>query len=206
MASFLISYLIADQNIYWDLGVTIDNTTPQVYQREINIDSIEIIQSYSMPENIKALHSENFIEPILYEIKNSINSNSIIKKYDELVSKFSEKEKVNFIKKAFLNKEYIKFFAFHTPAISNQELDNIYIQNLYFSKSFKKAINYIDKLESKQKTDEILWFEIKSLIKLKQLDEAKNKIDYFLEEHTSSDLLNYVIYENTHLKINNENK
>ena len=41
-------------------------------------------------ENIKALHSNNFIPPIIQEIKNPIlNNKNIIKTYDDILNKLS---------------------------------------------------------------------------------------------------------------------
>ena len=201
----IIGCVYAAQETLWDLGVVINKDKAQIYQREININYISTSNQPVIPQNIKALHSNSFIEPILHEIKNPINSNNIIKAYDDIINMLSIGEKTNLIKKAFLNKEYLKFFTLHKPLEHKADFNSMYIQNLYYSKTPQKALESINKIKNDELSDEILLFKIKTLIQLKNILEAQETINLFLNTYPNSDLINYVNYENKMIQYNNEN-
>ena len=190
--------VFADQPL-WDLGVIINNDPAITYQREINLDSIE--GSPAPETNIRALHSNNFIPPIIQEIKNSqINTKNIVKKYDELVSSLSTSDKISSIKKSFLSKKFSSFFSFYKSLNkdhkkANPSLDLMYVQNLYFSNKFKEAKRVVDSSTETAMTPELLLYKIKINIKLKNTDEAHADINYFTTHFIDSDLMQYVIYE-----------
>ena len=190
--------VFADQPL-WDLGVIINNDPAITYQREINLDSIE--GSPALETNIRALHSNNFIPPIIQEIKNSqINTKNIVKKYDELVSSLSTSDKISSIKKSFLSKKFSSFFSFYKSLNkdhkkANPSLDLMYVQNLYFSNKFKEAKRVVDSSTETAMTPELLLYKIKINIKLKNTDEAHTDINYFTTHFIDSDLMQYVIYE-----------
>ena len=193
-----LSVIFADQPL-WDLGVIIDNDPAITYQKEIDIDSIE---NYAQPTtNIRALHSNNFIPPIIQEIKNPlINKNNIIKKYDEIISKLSTPDKILATKKSFLGKKFSSFFSFYKSLNRDQKLidptiDLMFIQNLYFANKFSEAKTVIEEKKDSQLSPELLLYKIKVNIKLMNIEQAKTDINYFIMQHKQSDLMPYVIYE-----------
>ena len=88
---------------YWDLGVIIDKKENIIIQQEIDLSTITYLHKANINQNhIKALHANNFIAPILYDLKYSkFKNNDIIKKYDEFIFTLSLSEKLNFIKLKF---------------------------------------------------------------------------------------------------------
>ena len=190
----------AKQEILWDLGVMIDKTQDKnITQKEIDLDTFTY--SPTTVQEIRALHSNNFIEPILHEIKGSLNhKDNIIKTYDNIINKLSFTEKTALIKKSFLSKEYIKFFSLHKffKNHKNEEttiFNSMYVQNLYYSHQFDKTLTAINAISKKQLTDELLLYKIKTLIKLKFFSEAKTNIDDFITIYPNSDLIHYINHE-----------
>ena len=194
----IITIAFADQPL-WDLGVIIDSNPAITYQREVDLDSIE---GYAAPTtNIRALHSNNFLPPIIQEIKSpQIRTKNIIKKYDELVSTLSTSDKILSMKKSFLNKKFFSFFSFYKSLSQNHKkanpsIDLMYIQNLYFSNKFSEANRAVSSLEETAMTPELLLYKIKINLKLMNIDEAQTDIDYFTTHFSNSDLMQYITYE-----------
>ena len=198
------SSLLYTAQSLWDLGVVIDKDLKIISQQEIdiqNINNISINTQTQKKKNIKALHSNNFIKPILKEIKHPlINDINIIKKYDEIINKLSLKDKIVHIKKAFLKKEYTKFSKIYNlinkenrPPPRQLELMNI--QNLYYANKFKEAKKELSKLNSNNISDELLLYAIKINIKLNEIEKAQSGIKIFIEKYSESDFLPYIIYE-----------
>ena len=209
LSLFLIfSGVSADEVILWDLGVIIDYDKESVYQREIDIHSLDrVYNNKSAPKHIKALHSNSFIEPILHEIKTSTkNDLNIIKRYDNILQHLSIKDKIDMMKKSFLNKEYWKFFSLHsffkndkTP--EDTMLNSMYLQNLYHSKKINEALDFINTIHDDDLSDIMLLYKIKIQIKLQNIKDAEQLIKLFMNKYSDSDLMYYVEYENKLLKI-----
>jgi len=194
----LTSLLFSNQSM-WDLGVIIEKDNPVTYQKELDINNL--VQPVITNNNIKALHSNNFIPPIIHEIKNPIlKNNNILKKYDAMFSKISLSDKILSIKKSFLNKQYSSFFNFY-KLINNknvktdQMMNLMYIQNLYFSNQFSDAEEALNNVDIHELSEDLLLYKIKIDIKLKNIEDAISTIDYFSNKFPNSDLMPYVIYE-----------
>ena len=194
----LTSLLFSNQSM-WDLGVIIEKDNPITYQKELDINNL--VPPVITNNNIKALHSNNFIPPIIHEIKNPIlKNNNILKKYDAIFSKISLSDKILSIKKSFLNKQYSSFFNFY-KLINNknvktdQIMNLMYIQNLYFSNQFSSAKEALNDVDTNQLSEDLLLYKIKIDIKLKNIEDAISTIDYFSNKFPNSDLMPYVIYE-----------
>ena len=199
----LVSLIFSNQSL-WDLGVIVEKDLPITYQKEMDINNL--IEPMSSTETIKALHSNNFIPPIIQEIKNPLlNKNNIIKKYDDLLNKLSLSDKILSIKKSFLNKEFSSFFNFyhllHKDNIKkDQTIDLMYIQNLYFSNQLDAAGSALNSFDINNLSDQLLLYKIKIDIKLKNIEEANTNIDYFIYKFPKSDLMPYVVYERKLIK------
>ena len=195
----ILTLALSSQKL-WDLGVSIEKDKQEIIQKEIDLNTIN--NDFINNNQIKALYSDNFIKPILQEIKRSIViDNNIIKKYDQNLYTLPINQRISSIKKSFLNKEFIKFFNIHstiTPIETQDKkiLTSMYIQNLYYTNQFQKAFEDINKIEEKDLSDELLLFKIKIYVKLKNIDLAKKTIQLFLKAYPDSDLLRYVEYEN----------
>ena len=107
---------------YWDLGVIIDKKENTIIQQEIDLSTITSLQETNInKKHIKALHANNFIAPILHDLKYSkFKNNDIIKKYDEFIFTLSLSEKLNFIKRSFLKNEYNTFFSLYHLIETNE--------------------------------------------------------------------------------------
>tara|TARA_Y100001970_G_scaffold290925_1_gene426269 strand:+ start:2085 stop:2684 length:600 start_codon:yes stop_codon:yes gene_type:complete len=192
----------------WDLGVIVEKDNPITYQKELDIN--QLVNTFP-EENIKALHSNNFIPPIMHEIKNpQFKTQNIIQKYDSMFGKLPLSSKLLSIKKSFLNKEFSSFFNFY-KLIDKEDLQKddtvnlMYIQNLYFSNQLEGAKSAIDILDINILSPELLLYKIKIDVKLKNIESAKNSIDYFIIKFSKSDLMPYVVYEQKLIKdIDNE--
>mgnify|MGYP001208347640 CR=1 FL=1 len=203
----LISCMFANQPL-WDLGVIVEKDNPITYQKELDIN--QLVNTFP-EENIKALHSNNFIPPIMHEIKNpQFKTQNIIQKYDSMFGKLPLSSKLLSIKKSFLNKEFSSFFNFY-KLIDKEDLQKddtvnlMYIQNLYFSNQLEGAKSAIDILDINILSPELLLYKIKIDVKLKNIESAKNSIDYFIIKFSKSDLMPYVVYEQKLIKdIDNE--
>ena len=204
----LTSLLFPNQSM-WDLGVIIEKDNPITYQKELDINNL--VEPVITNNNIKALHSNNFIPPIIHEIKNPmLKNNNILKKYDAMFSKISLSDKILSIKKSFLNKQYSSFFNFYKlidnkNVKTDQIINLMYIQNLYFSNQFSGAKEALNDVNINQLSEDLLLYKIKIDIKLKNIEDAISTIDYFSNKFPNSDLMPYVIYEKKLINnINNE--
>ena len=204
----LTSLLFPNQSM-WDLGVIIEKDNPITYQKELDVNNL--VEPVITNNNIKALHSNNFIPPIIHEIKNPmLKNNNILKKYDAMFSKISLSDKILSIKKSFLNKQYSSFFNFYKlidnkNVKTNQIINLMYIQNLYFSNQFSGAKEALNDVNINQLSEDLLLYKIKIDIKLKNIEDAISTIDYFSNKFPNSDLMPYVIYEKKLINnINNE--
>ena len=196
---------------YWDLGVIIDKNENIIIQQEVNLSTIISLQEANINQNhIKALHANNFIAPILYDLKYSkFKNNDIIKKYDEFIFTLSLSEKLNFIKRSFLKNEYNTFFSLYNLIETNEikkteNINSMYIQNLYLSNQFDVAINILEMISSDTITDELLLYRIKTNIKLADFKGARNDIKLFEKTFQDSELLRYIRYEKKLLDNKNE--
>ena len=193
-----ISIVFSNQSL-WDLGVIVEKDQTITYQKELDINNL--IDPTPADYKIKALHSNNFIPPIIHEIKTpSFIKKNIVKKYDEMLSKLSLSDKILAIKKSFLNKEFSSFFnsfqSINKDQIQTDATINLmYIQNLYFSNQFNDAQVALEGLNIDQLSEELLLYKIKVDIKLKNIQDAISSIDYFINKFPNSDLMNYVVYE-----------
>ena len=194
----LVSVSFANQSL-WDLGVIVEKDLPITYQRDVDINNL--VTPRGPNENIKALHSNNFLPPIIQEIKNPLlEKNNIIKKYDQIFNHISLSDKILSIKKSFLNKQFSNFFNFYNMLNrKNIETDKIidlmYIQNLYFSNQLDEALSGLEGLKIDDLSPELLLYKIKIELKLKNINNANINIDYFINKFPDSDLMRYVIYE-----------
>ena len=209
LSLFLIfSSINADQVILWDLGVIIDYDQHPISQKEIDIHTLDNIYSKeSSPKHIKALHSNSFIEPILHEIKTQTNNDfNIIKRYDNLLKHLSIKDKIDMMKKSFLNKEYWKFFSLHSffkndEMPQNSMLNSMYVQNLYYSQKTDQALDFLNTIHDNDLSDIMLLYKIKIQIKSQNIEDAQKSIKLFMDTYSDSDLRHYIEYENKLIKI-----
>jgi hypothetical protein len=198
----------AGEKTLWDLGVIIDYDRQPVIQKEIDIKTLDNIYDKELThKHIKALYSNSFIEPILHEIKNPINNDlNIFKKYDNILEHLSIQDKINMIKKSFLNKEYWKFFSLHS-FLKNDEnskdttLNSMYIQNLYYSKKTDEGLKFINTINENDLSDIMLLYKIKIQIKSKNIEDAKQSINLFMKKYSDSDFTYYVEYEKKLIEI-----
>ncbi len=97
----LLSMSFGEIKRYWDLGVIVDKKENIMIQQEIDLSTITSSQEANINQNhIKALHTNNFISPILHDLKYSkFENKNIIKKYDEFIFTLSISEKLNLIKR-----------------------------------------------------------------------------------------------------------
>ena len=76
------------------------------------------------------------------------------------------------------------------------------VQNLYFSNQHEKALELLSEIGSDTINGDLLFFKIKTLIKLKKIEEANNYIEQFLVHYPKSDYLSYVLFEKKLLELN----
>ena len=194
----LVSLLFSNQSL-WDFGIIIEKDLPITYQREIDINNL--VESTSSNNNIKALHSNLFLPPIIQEIKSPLfEKRNLVKNYDDIFSKFSLSDKISSVKKAFLNKQFSSFFNFynllnHNNIGRDKTINLMYIQNLYFSNQLDVALLALDRLKIDSLSSELLLYKIKIELKLKKINNANDSINYFINKFPNSDLMRYVIYE-----------
>ena len=196
---------------YWDLGVIIDKKENIIIQQEIDMSTITPLQETNINKNhIKALHTNNFIAPTLHDLKHfKFKNNDIIKKYDEFIFTLSLSEKLNFIKRSFLKNEFNTFFSLYNLIETNkikktENINSMYIQNLYHSNQFDVAINILETIPLDTITDELLLYRIKTKIKLTNFKGASNDIQLFKKTFQDSELLRYIHYEKKLLDNKNE--
>ena len=207
----ITSFIFSSEKVYWDLGVIINDNETRTVQQEVNIDDYESSANTYNPRNVKALHSNNFIPPILYELKTSkLSNNNATTQYDDFIYSLSITETIKFIKKSFLKNKYSDFFSTH-QMLNNKTtkddalINSMYIQKLYHSNQLHKVMETLENISIEDLTDELLFYRIKTDIKLKNYNEAKNNIDLFESRHPNSDLIPYIIYEKKLLTNKNEN-
>ena len=194
----LVSLLFSNQSL-WDFGVIIEKDLPITYQREMDINNL--VELTSSNNNIKALHSNLFLPPIIQEIKSPLfEKRNLVKNYDDILSKFSLSDKISSVKKAFLNKQFTRFFNFynllnHNNIGRDKTINLMYIQNLYFSSQLDIALLALDRLKIDSLSPELLLYKIKIELKLKKINNANDSINYFINKFPNSDLMRYVIYE-----------
>ena len=194
----LVSLLFSNQSL-WDFGVIIEKDLPITYQREMDINNL--VELTSSNNNIKALHSNLFLPPIIQEIKSPLfEKRNLVKNYDDILSKFSLSDKISSVKKAFLNKQFTRFFNFynllnHNNIGRDKTINLMYIQNLYFSNQPDIALLALDRLKIEGLSPELLLYKIKIELKLKKINNANDSINYFINKFPNSDLMRYVIYE-----------
>ena len=194
----LVSLLFSNQSL-WDFGVIIEKDLPITYQREMDINNL--VEPTSSNNNIKALHSNLFLPPIIQEIKSPLfEKRNLVKNYDDILSKFSLSDKILSVKKAFLNKQFTRFFNFynllnHNNIGRDKIINLMYIQNLYFSNQPDIALLALDRLKIEGLSPELLLYKIKIELKLKKINNANDSINYFINKFPNSDLMRYVIYE-----------
>ena len=205
-----LSFIFSNEKAYWDLGVIINDDKTTIVQQEVNLDKYEFRANTNSSNNVKALHSNNFIPPVLYELKTStLSNNNATTQYDDFIYSLSITETIKFIKKSFLKNKYSDFFLTHqmlnNKTTKDDELINsMYIQKLYHSNQLYKVVETLDKISTNDLTDELLFYKIKTDIKLKNYNKAKNNIDLFENTHPNSDLTPYIIYEKKLLINKNE--
>ncbi len=205
----MLMNLYAAEHVLWDLGVVIKTNNTETYQKELNIDALETKPS-ARQKDIKALYSDNFIAPTVYEFKNPLkNDFNITKTYDKLLEHLSLDYKIHILKNSFLNKEYWKFLSLHSILQTNIkndiELEEMYVQNLYYTKKHKETLSHLDSIDNNQLTDILLFYKIKALVQLKQTNEALENITLFISNYSDSDLLPYVQYDKKTIEMTNEN-
>ena len=208
VAFCLLINLYAEEQVLWDLGMVINASNTIKYQKELNLDSLHPKQTTQ--KNIKALYSNNFIAPTVHEFKSPIQNNfNIIKTYDKLLEHLSVDQKIYMLKNFFLNKQYWKFLNLHgivnENTSSDTPLEEMYVQNLYYTKKYKEALSHLGSIDNSNLTDMLLYYKIKTLIQLKQNDEALEQMTLFVSSYKNSDLLPYVEYDQKTIEMKNEN-
>ena len=209
LISLVIHAFIWSSTPLWELGVVINSHEPITYQREVDLDTMRGFVA-TPSKNIKALHSNNFIPPILKEIKSPINlKESIIKHYDKSISGLNLGDRILSVKKLFLNKRFVDFFSLYKSIekkdrLADPSIDVMYIQNLYLSNEYSKASKFIENIASDQINADILLYKIKIDIKLNKYKQAQKNIKEFSEKYNESDLIKYVLYEKQILERSND--
>ena len=207
----LCSLCVSSTQRYWDLGVVIDKNENIIIQKDVDLSKVgspEDAQTNS--EQIMAFRANNFIAPILHNLKYPIlNPRSHISPKDEFIFSLTTKDAVNFIKRSFLNDQFGRFFSLYGQIKINEvskieNINTLYIQNLYRSNQYSAAKNILDKQPPGQLTDEMLLYLIKTNIKLKHFKIANNQIELFKKKHPNSDLLRYI--NNEQQLLNNKNE
>ena len=206
----LCSLCVSSTQRYWDLGVVIDKNENIIIQKDVDLSKVGSLQDTQInSEQIMAFRANNFIAPILHNLKYPIlNTQISVPKTDEFIFSLTTKDAVNFIKRSFLNDQFSRFFSLYGQIKINEvskieSINTLYIQNLYRSNQYNIAKNILDQFSSEQLTDEMLLYLIKTNIKLKYFKIANNQIELFKKKHPNSDLLRYVNHEQQLL--NNKN-
>jgi len=206
----LFALCLASTQKFWDLGVVIDTNESMVVQREVDPSTIGFLdEDEDNTEQIMAFRANNFIAPILHNLKYPIiSAPNRISKNEEFIFSLTTKDAVNHIKRSFLNEQFGKFFSLYGQIKINEvskieNINTLYIQNLYKSNQYGVAKSILEKTSQDQLTDEMLLYLIKTNIKLKYFDIAKDQIIFFKNTHPDSDLLRYI--KNEEQLLNNKN-
>jgi len=211
LALLLLSCVFGTTKRYWDLGVVIDKQENLIVQKELDLSTIESIEDMgAYNEDIKAFRANNFIAPILHNLKYSMFTKSEgLEQYDEFIFSLSTSETLNFIKRSFLKDHFTRFFSLYGQIKLNEieqpeNINTMYIQNLYRSNQFSKAIEIFNTISLEAMTDELLLYQIKTNIQVGNFNQAQTQIKLFNRKFQDSDLLRYVNYEQKLLNTKHE--
>ena len=211
LALLSFTYALGATKHYWDLGVVIDKQESHIIQKEVDLSTIESAENINVYyEDIKAFRANNFIAPILHNLKYpTLNQSNGIKKHDEFIFSLSTTETVNFIKRSFLKDQFTKFFSLYgqikiNEVASTENINSMYIQNLYRSNQFSVAMEIFNTIPPESMTDELLLYKIKTNIQLGNFNAAKTQIELFQTQFKNSHLLRYINYEQQLLNNKNE--
>ena len=201
LLSFL-TLLMSETLRYWDLGVHIDKNSPTIVQKELVFDQIANINTLTTNEDqIMAFRANNFVAPILHNLKYPLvgPSNSAPHK-DEFIFSLSTRETINFIKRSFLNDNFSRFFKLYgqikiNEVPQNEKINILYIQNLYRSNQYNNAKKILNSTSLEDMTDEMVLYLIKTNIKLGNIEESLQQINFFNKKFYNSDLARYVNHE-----------
>ena len=201
LLSFL-TFLMSETLRYWDLGVHIDKNSPTIVQKELAFDQITNINTLTTNEDqIMAFRANNFVAPILHNLKYPLvgQSNSVPHK-DEFIFSLSTRETINFIKRSFLNDNFSRFFKLYgqikiNEVPQNEKINILYIQNLYRSNQYNNAKKILNSMSLEDMTDEMVLYLIKTNIKLGNIEESLQQINFFNKKFHNSDLARYVNHE-----------
>ena len=202
---FLLSsytLLMSETLRYWDLGVHIDKNSQTMVQKELAFDQIANINtSATNEEQIMAFRANNFVAPILHNLKYPLVelSNAVPHK-DEFIFSLSTRETINFIKRSFLNDNFSRFFTLYgqikiNEVPQNEKINILYIQNLYRSNQYNSAKKILNSISLNDMNDEMILYLIKTNIKLGNIEESLQQIKFFNKKFHSSDLARYVNHE-----------
>ena len=205
MVIFLLSFLtllMSETLRYWDLGVHIDKNSQTIVQKELAFDQIANINTLTTNEDqIMAFRANNFVAPILHNLKYPLVglSNSAPHK-DEFIFSLSTRETINFIKRSFLNDNFSRFFKLYSQikineVPQNEKINILYIQNLYRSNQYNNAKKILNSMSLEDMTDEMVLYLIKTNIKLGNIEESLQQINFFNKKFHKSDLARYVNHE-----------
>lgn len=202
---FLLSFstlLMSETLRYWDLGVHIDKNSQTIVQRELAFDQIaDINTSTTNQDQIMAFRANNFIAPILHNLKYPlVELDSKVVPKDEFIFSLSTRETINFIKRSFLNDHFSRFFTLYGQIKINEvpkieKINILYIQNLYRSNQYDNAKKILNSILLDDMTDEMVLYLIKTNIKLGNIEESLEQIKFFNKKFHNSDLARYVNHE-----------
>ena len=155
----LFSLCLSSTQKFWDLGVVIDTNESMVVQREVDPSTIGFLdEDEDNIEQIMAFRANNFIAPILHNLKYPIiSAPNRISKNEEFIFSLTTKDAVNHIKRSFLNEQFGKFFSLYGQIKINEvskieNINTLYIQNLYKSNQYSVAKSILDKISQDQLT------------------------------------------------------
>jgi len=205
MVFFLLSFLtllMSETLRYWDLGVHIDKNSQTIVQRELTFDQISDIKtSTTNQDQIMAFRANNFIAPILHNLKYPlVELDNAVASKDEFIFSLSTRETINFIKRSFLNDHFSRFFTLYSQIKINEvpkieKINILYIQNLYRSNQYDNAKKILNSILLDDMTDEMVLYLIKTNIKLGNIEESLEQIKFFNKKFHNSDLARYVNHE-----------
>ena len=183
-------------------GVHIDKNSQTIVQRELTFDQIADIKTLTTNQDqIMAFRSNNFIAPILHNLKYPLVEldNAAVTK-DEFIFSLSTNETINFIKRSFLNDHFSRFFTLYNQIKINEvpkieKINILYVQNLYRSNQYESAKKILNSILLDEMTDEMVLYLIKTNIKLGNIEESLEQIDFFNKKFNDSDLARYVNHE-----------
>tara|TARA_A100001011_G_scaffold275282_1_gene284878 strand:+ start:1237 stop:1902 length:666 start_codon:yes stop_codon:yes gene_type:complete len=197
-----LTLLMSETLRYWDLGVHIDKNSQTMVQKELSFDQIaDIHASSSNEEQIMAFRANNFIAPILHNLKYpTVGLESVVLHKDKFIFSLSTGETINFIKRSFLNDNFSRFFTLYGQIKINEvprieQINILYIQNLYRSNQYNNAKKILNSISLDDMTDEMVLYLIKTNIKLGNIEESLEQIKFFNKKFNNSDLARYVNHE-----------